>query len=76
MVTSLERSLQAVYCSFGRGYQTHHSTGRRDFLPIYTAERIGAMIVRFLAKGKNSNSNSAPVSGVCDLQAPLTKYIF
>ena len=33
-----------MYCSFGRGHRTPHSTGGRD-LPIYTAGLTGAMRV-------------------------------
>ena len=44
-------------CSFKRGHQVPQSTGRRDFT-IYTAGWTGAMRVRFLAQGNNSNSNS------------------
>ena len=46
-VTSLERSLQVLYCSFERNHQISCSAGGRD-LPIYTAGLAGAMRVKFL----------------------------
>ena len=55
-VTSLERSLQVLYCSFERNHQISCSAGGRD-LPIYTAGLAGAMRVKFLAQGSNSNRN-------------------
>ena len=58
-VTSLEGFLQ-IACvlllqAFRRNYQGNCSTGGRD-LPIYAAGWTGAMTVKFLVQGNNSDS--------------------
>ena len=49
MVTSPERSLQILYCSFGRNHRGPYCTGGRD-VPIYTAGWTGAMRASSLLK--------------------------
>ena len=53
---SLNRVLLLRVAAHRGGHRTPHSTDERD-LPIYTAGLTGAMRVKFLAQGNNSNSN-------------------
>ena len=66
-VTSSERPIHTVHCSFGRGHRVPHC--------MYWQKRFShlrTMRVRFLAQGNNSNSNLMELHikpGTCNHQA-------